>query len=116
MGQKEKEIINDVIINGAKVGRMFRANCGMGWTGKVVKHIGNRLTLFNPRPFHGMPAGFSDVFGFETMEITSDMVGKKIAVFKAVEIKTGKLTPTDEQRKFLDMVVKNGGIGVIERG
>ena len=115
MGQKEKEIINREIVQGSVSGRLFRANCGMAWTGIAVKHTGSELILRKPRPFHGLPKGFSDLFGFEVVKITPELVGQNIAVFKAVEIKTGKLQLTKEQKLFIAMVEKNGGIAIVVR-
>lgn len=89
---------------------LFRANSGTGWTGsKIIRHANGDITIKNPRPFIGTPAGFSDLFGVQKITITQDMVGKEIGVFLAMEIKTktGKLT--DLQRNFLTAVQKNGG-------
>jgi hypothetical protein len=115
MGQKEKDVINREIVQGSTCGRLFRANCGLAWVGKVIKHTGSELILKNPRPFHGLPKGFSDLFGFEVVKITPELVGQEIAVFKAVEIKTGKLTLKKEQKLFIEMVEKNGGIAIVVR-
>jgi hypothetical protein len=107
--------------------RLFRFNAGMGWTGlqikkiydldKIVqmfrhqKEIPDFLLLTEPRPFHGAPTGFSDLAGWQTIEITPDMIGQKIAVWKSVEVKTKKyhkLSPAQE--KFRDLVRRMGGI------
>lgn len=59
----------------------------------------------------------SDLIGFTPITITPDMIGRKIAVFTAVEVKKTKwkYTATDRevaQKKFLDVVNMNGGIGI----
>jgi hypothetical protein len=43
------------------------------------------------------------------------MVGQKVAIFTALEVKTptGKVSP--QQQKFIDMVRKHGGIGAVVR-
>lgn len=92
---------------------MMRVNAGVAWIGKVVKTFskGNdRFTVIkNARPFHGVKEGVSDMIGFEVIEITSEMVGQKVAVFVAEEVKmTGGLTP--EQKSFGEMVERLGGI------
>jgi hypothetical protein len=115
MGYREKEIMNRVIMEGATCGRLFRANSGRGWTGKVVTIDSKRLVLANPRPFHGLPTGFSDIFGFKTIEIMEDMIGDRIAQFVAFEIKTGKIKSTKEQQKFINMILNNGGIAKVIR-
>jgi hypothetical protein len=89
---------------------LFRANSGTGWTGSSITRLANGdMLIKNPRPFHGTPKGFSDLFGVQKITITQDMVGQEIGQFLAMEIKTktGKLT--DLQRNFLSAVQKNGG-------
>lgn len=59
--------------------------------------------------------GSSDLIGYTTIEITPEMVGKKIAVFTAVEMKrkTWKKPTSDtekQQATFIEHVSKNGGI------
>lgn len=157
MGYKEREIINNVLLEGTKKGRLFRANSGMGYQGKdiqylkigknekgIIKKIINSLISFlkkinfkfknlkiliNVRIFHGMPAGTADVIGWESKKIC-DLLNKfdceyfcthytscgecplnrKIAIFKGVEIKTGKQKLTPEQKNWRDQLIKDGGI------
>ena len=57
----------------------------------------------------------SDLIGFMPVIITKEMVGKKVAVFIAAEVKKSswKYMSTDRevaQKKFLDVVNINGGI------
>ena len=96
-------------------GRLFRANSGQAWAGKVLKHAGDLMTLKNPRPFHGMPTGTPDLIGWTTCEITPDMVGLRVPIFTAVEIKTGLVRVTPEQARFIELVKKCGGFGEIVR-
>lgn len=73
-----------------------------------------QLVLLNPRPFHaGLIKGSSDLIGWNSITITEDMVGKRVAVFTAVEIKTGSVKTTAEQKIFIDNVNKAGGIAGI---
>jgi len=105
MGQKD--LINQYLINLQKNERVFRINAGMGWTGKVT-HKGKFVIIENPYPLHAAPTGWPDLCGWETIKITPDMVGQKIAVFKGVEVKaTGKLS--DDQERFRDLILKMGG-------
>lgn len=78
--------------------RLFRNNSGQLTTssGHVVRYG------------VGSPGG-SDLIGWTPYKITIDDVGKTIAVFTAVEVKTGKLKPTKEQLNFIDQVRKSGG-------
>lgn len=62
----------------------------------------------NPRPLHAAPTGWPDLCGWETVVITPDMVGKRMALFLAVEVKaTGKLSL--EQKKLKRLIEKMGG-------
>lgn len=93
-------------------GLIFRANCGQGWTGdaKRLPGPGNRVLLENARPFStGLPTGFSDLFGLVPVEITPDMVGRQVAVFVALEVKTAKGRASDKQQAFIKAVNDNGG-------
>jgi hypothetical protein len=59
--------------------------------------------------------GGSDLIGYRTIEITSDMVGARVAVFTAFEIKTATGRATPEQRRFLEHIRNAGGIADIVR-
>ena len=108
MGTKENKLKNKVLRELPENMRMFRTNSGMAWTGKVIARKGI-MWIKNPRPFHGLPEGFPDFAGWTSCEITPDMVGKKIAVFTAYELKaTGRLTK--EQRNFQKVLESMGGI------
>jgi hypothetical protein len=65
---------------------------------------------------YGLPGpGGSDLIGMVSKTITPDMVGSKVAVFLAVEVKsqTGKVKP--EQQRFIDFVRSKGGIAGVCR-
>lgn len=59
--------------------------------------------------------GGSDLIGYRTVEITPDMVGRKVAIFTALEIKTATGRATPEQRRFIDHIRAAGGISAIVR-
>jgi hypothetical protein len=109
MGAPERKLINEILKNLPKNKRLFRINAGTGWTGEVVRKTENSITLKNPRIFHGAPTGWPDLAGWETVEITPEMVGQKIAVFVAEEVKaTGGLSKI--QKLFRDTLENMGGI------
>ena len=93
--------------------RLFRNNVAMAWTGHVIERKGNTITLLNARPLHaGLTKGSSDLIGWTTVEITADMVGKKVAVFTALEVKAKPNSRrSDEQINFISQLQKSGGIG-----
>ena len=95
--------------------RLFRNNTGQGWQGQTQRD-GAKLIITNPRPLMaGLHKGSSDLIGWKTVEITPDMVGQHVAIFTAVEVKTGSGRTTAEQEQFLQAVRDAGGIGVVMR-
>lgn len=110
MGAPEKKIINKILSELPDNKRLFRINAGRGWQGTVIKHTGTELILKNPRPFYGAPDGWPDLAGWETIEITPEMVGTKIAVFTGEEIKTGRQKLRDTQKSLGGIILKMGGI------
>ena len=82
--------------------RLFRNN-----TGALLDQSG-RLVKF------GLCKGSSDLIGFKTITITPDMVGSKIAVFSAIEVKDKGKTTVDH-RKFIDIITKSGGFAGVAK-
>lgn len=104
--------------------RIFRNNVGKAWIGQskqftkptTVNVKSGDVLIQNARFFHaGLCTGSSDLIGFKSVEITPEMVGKKIAVFTAAEVKTSSGKASPEQIAFINMVNKFGGIGFIAR-
>jgi hypothetical protein len=80
---------------------MFRNNVGLAWYGKN-KDIPVKYGVASP--------GGSDLIGWKSVEITPDMVGTKIAVFTAVEVKrTRSSKRSPEQENFISQVLSAGG-------
>lgn len=106
--------------------RMFRNNVGFAWIGRpairitpsnrhnTLLHVGD-VVVRNARPFDaGLFKGSGDGIGWSSMEITPDMVGRRIAVFTSAETKKptgGKVQP--EQWDWYRNVREAGGIAVI---
>lgn len=97
--------------------RVFRNNTGTAWAGKVIKKSKNFITLEDPRPFHaGLCNGSSDYIGWKTVEITPDMVGKKLAVFVGLEFKTNSGRASKDQINFIKQVREAGGFaGIVKK-
>jgi len=111
MGQLETNLKNKHDRTLTRWQRLIRVNCGQSWAGRVVSHAKGMLTLANAHVIHGAQAGISDQVGFDSIVITPDMVGKRVAVFVGCEIKATKgdrLKP--KQVGFRDMIVAMGGI------
>lgn len=96
--------------------KIFRNNVGTGWQGKTVSAPGGGLYIRDPRRLDaGLIAGSSDLIGWTVREITPDMVGKKVAIFTAIEVKTMVGTASGSQLNFLNTVRADGGIaGVVK--
>lgn len=63
----------------------------------------------------GLAKGSADLIGWQTVEITPDMVGMKLAVFLSVEVKSGSGKIRPEQENWKAQVEKAGGIAAICR-
>ncbi len=83
--------------------RLFRNNVGQchAADGRVVRF--------------GLCQGSSDLIGFTSVEITPEMVGQRVAVFTAVEVKTPRGRVKPEQQKFIDLVNAAGGRAGVAR-
>ena len=114
--EKESDIENEIRLAMPENVRIFRNNTGMGWCGESHRTKTGDMLIKNPRPLHaGLCKGSSDEIGWTTIEITADMVGKKIAVFTALEVKKKTGTARKEQLNFLNAVIKSGGIAGLVR-
>jgi hypothetical protein len=100
----EQTIQQNIRLALSKTGaRIFRNNTG------AIKDAQGRLVRF------GLCKGSSDLIGWTPVTITADMVGKKIAIFTAIEVKTFTGRATDDQINFLHRLAQDGGIGGIAR-
>ena len=98
--------------------RLFRQNVGRGWVGNSTPFRSRQTITVGPgdvlvrnaRPLiAGLCPGSSDLIGWRTVEITPEMVGQRVAVFAALEVKDrGKITT--EQANFLRVLGEAGGI------
>lgn len=97
----EKDVERTLILHASKCGStVFKNNVGMytDQRGNVIRY--------------GLCKGSSDLIGWTPVTITPDMVGKKIAVFTAIEVKlnkNGKYKATDLQKAFISAVNNAGG-------
>ena len=97
---------------------IFRANVGKGWaySPDYIKNPDGSILIPNPNWFSsGLPRGFPDLFGYKSIIITPDMVGKKFAWFTAMEVKTkiGKLST--EQAEMLKRFDEDGCLNGVVR-
>jgi len=102
--------------------RLFRHNVGEAWQGKSTKITRAGLVHVQPgdvvisrarRINFGLMVGGGDLLGWETLTITSDMVGQPIARFVSCEVKRPGEQPRDDQIKWAENVRSAGGRAVV---
>lgn len=84
--------------------RLYRNNCGSlpdPRTGRPVQF--------------GLARGSADLIGWRTITITPDMVGRQLAVFTSIEVKTERGRVRPEQHAWQAAVTSAGGIAGIAR-
>ena len=112
----ENDVQKYIMLAASKAGtKIFRNNTGQGWVGQAKRLSDGSMLIINPRPLHaGLCVGSSDLIGWTTRVITPDMIGKKVAIFTAIEVKSGT-RPSKEQLTFIQAVRDAGGIAGIAR-
>ena len=76
----------------------------------MVERRGNLLTLADPRPLHaGLHEGSADLIGWESLVITPEMVGRKVAVLLSIECKATKGRVREAQQVWCEQVRLAGG-------
>ncbi len=114
----EQSLRKQVQLAASRLGaRLFRVNTGQAWVGRVAgRPPDGTVVLVDARPIRmGLCTGGSDLIGWTEMTITPEMVGRTVAVFTAVELKTGRVPVTREQGVFLDAVRRAGGLAGVAR-
>jgi hypothetical protein len=81
---------------------------------KTARLFRNNVGMINGVQF-GLCVGSSDLIGFQSVTVTPEMVGQKVAIFTAIEVKTETGKVSEQQTKFLNMVARFGGIGAVVR-
>lgn len=95
--------------------RLWRNNTGDGWQGKIIRQTPTQITLEHYRHIKfGLATGSSDLIGLMRVTIEPDMIGRRLPVFLAVEVKDKKPT-TPEQQRFIEFIRECGGIAGVAR-
>jgi hypothetical protein len=84
--------------------RLLRINAGVAWQGSVLQHNRDLLVLADPRALRLAAPGVSDLIGWTE--------GGR---FVAVEVKGPRGRVTDEQKAFIDLVRRSGGLAGVAR-
>lgn len=100
---KENAVLALILRLGRGATRLFRNNVGV-----FLTEDGRRVST-------GLCPGSSDLIGWQSIEITPEMVGRRVAVFVAIEAKSPAGRPTREQLAFIAAVRAAGGIAGICR-
>jgi hypothetical protein len=120
MKASESRVVSMVRLRAAALGRrLWRNNVGqlLDANGRPVRYgLANESKALNARLKSG------DLIGFETITITPDMVGQRVARFLSVECKAEgwKYNPKDEheaaQMRWANMVNEAGGRAIFATG
>lgn len=106
MAKHESDITHAIMLDSAPHGaRLWKNVRGMFLTLDGARKVRAGLQA----------AGASDLIGFTPVMVTSDMVGKTIAVFTAIETKTSTGSASQEQTNYVNFVSNNGGYAGIAR-
>ncbi len=107
--------IGDAIL--AKNPSMFRNAVGFGVTASPKKihqkKDGSFVVEKGALVRFGLLTGSADYIGWKPLVITPDMVGKTVAVFQSIEVKTLRDRLSAEQRKWNRAVARDGGIAQV---
>ena len=106
MAKAETNTSHTIMLDMAKLGVTLIKNVrGKFWTLDKLRMV-----------LAGLSApGSSDLIGWTPVIITPGMVGQKVAVFTAIEVKTAIGTPSKEQENFISVVKNSGGYAGIAR-
>ena len=114
--KSEKQIHHDIHTGLTVDTLLYRNNVRLVFTGDVKQHVGVSVNIFNARPIKfGLCPGSSDLIGWTTIEITPEMVGRSVAVFTAVEVKSATGRASKKQKNFIKRIHDCGGIAGIAR-
>ena len=114
----ETDLMRRIQIQASRLGaRLFRNNVGSAWMGQSARQDDGTVIIKHARRVtFGIPGeGGSDLIGWTPVLITPEMVGRTVAVFSAVEVKTDAGRATPEQIQFLSVVKGSGGIAALVR-
>ena len=122
---KEIELGKKICLMASQLGsRIFRANVGEGWIGKAIffskpakveVYPGDVIIRKAKRIHFGLCNGQGDYLGWTPRIVTQNMVGKSVALFTSIEVKTETGAIREDQIAFSDAVNKAGGIAGIVR-
>jgi len=121
----ESDLLKKIQLSFTNLGaRLFRNNTGQGWAGKATtysKHATVKVgpgdvLIRNARPLRaGLCVGSSDLVGWTTITVGPEILGRQLAIFTAIEGKTGSTRVTPDQTRFLNAIRGSGGYAGVAR-
>ena len=121
---KENPIQKRILLHcGHGATRLFRQNVGKTWIGKSEKITRecNRyvfpgdVVIRQARRFNVGFEGQSDLGGWHSITVTPEMVGRKLAIYTALEVKTKTGRIKKAQQRFINLVRAAGGLAGVVR-
>lgn len=107
----EKDIMDMILEEHNYMFRNSQGYCVACSPKDIHRLKGGKILIDKGAPMHfGLQKGSSDMIGWESVLITPDMVGKKVAVFQSIEIKTENDHLSKFQKIWNKIVEKEGGI------
>ena len=96
--------------------RVLRNNVGTAWAGRSYRDKSGAVVIPQARHVRfGLAVGSGDGIGWHSIEITPEMVGRRVAVFVSLETKTATGRASQEQKDWFKAVHDAGGIAIIAR-
>jgi hypothetical protein len=97
--------------------RLWRQNAGTAWAGKAKKYAKlDHVTVYpgdvvvrQGQPVQLGEEGIADLVGYSIVTITPEMVGQRVAIFSAVEVKGEGDTPKATQLAYIERIRQHGG-------
>lgn len=91
--------------------RLFRNNVGVAWTGAYEMRPNGDVVIHHPRRIqYGLAVGSADLIGLRSMLVQPADVGRRIARFASVEVKSPGKHLQSNQRAWRNMVRDLGGL------
>lgn len=117
MSKQEKSIQSSIMLALSEAGStVWRNETAGAWVGRPIHREGRTVTLAGARMLQaGLCVGSSDLICITPVTITPDMIGRKVGVFTAVEVKAAKGRVSAEQERFISAVKRAGGIAGVAR-
>ena len=95
--------------------RLFSMQSGEAWAGRIVERTPYSITL---APYYHVELsvpGMSDLVGWHAVTITPEMVGRRVAMYFACEVKSRRGKASGQQLRFIEAVRNAGGLAGIAR-